>query len=209
MDYSLSFLGGVLSCLAPCCLAGIPLIIGYIGVQREPSLKKAALLSFCFMVGLILTFTILGLIAVSFGTIFGAVAGPFWRYLLAVFIIAMGLSLLDLLPFNLGSYAPKMPRLKGIPGALVVGILYGLVASPCTTPILAGILAYASLQDNLVHGILLLASYGLGHGIILLGLGVSAGLAGTAAKLRSFSGYFQKGSGVLLILAGIYLILYV
>ena len=205
MDFSLSFMGGLMASLTPCSLAGFPLIIAYIGAQKNNDVMGSLLLTLFFVLGMSLTFAVLGLTAVLLGTIFGSGVGPVWRYLLAVFIIMMGLNLLELLPIPHVQLNMKMPKGKGLIGALLVGIIYGIMASPCSTPILAAILGYASLQGNLWKGAALLLAYGLGHGILLLLLGISTGFAKSLQALRRYSAYLQKISGLLLILAGFYM----
>lgn len=205
MDISLSFMGGLLASLTSCSLAGIPLLIGYIGIQQEADIRRSILLSFCFILGMIITFSILGTIAVLLGMIMGNVVDRFWRYLVAIFIILLGFYQLELLPLCLSLPGIKAPLKRGYSGAILLGSIYGLFTSPCSTPILASILAFASLQGNLLKGIVMLIFYSLGHGMLFLVLGLSTGFIKTLEKIRPYSIYIQKISGFFILIAGIYL----
>lgn len=201
----MSFAGGIISSLGPCSLAGFPLIIGYIGAQKEGGVKNSLLLSASFVLGMTLTFAALGLAAVAMGAVFGSLLGGLWRYILAVLVISMGLNVLDLLPFPWPVLNIRKPRVQGFLGALLVGMIYALIASPCSTPVLAGILAYASLQNNLANGLVMLILYGLGHGLPLLFLGLSAGWARSLPVLGRYGDYIRKFAGLLLLGAGLYM----
>jgi cytochrome c biogenesis protein CcdA len=185
------FFGGVISSASPCVLAMIPLVIGYVGGYAEGSQKKAVQYSLVFTLGLTFTFTILGIIAGAFGRLFGDV-GRFWYYVLPPVAILLGLYLLfsDKLNFNIGVSQRFMPKRKALLGAFLIGLFFGIVASPCATPLLA---------------------YALGHWVLVLGAGISAGFAQKVLASRgisNFSTYSKKAGGVILIGVGIYLFTY-
>jgi cytochrome c biogenesis protein CcdA len=83
------------------------------------------------------------------------------------------------------------------------------VASPCATPVLAVILTFAATQKRLAYSGALLLCYALGHWILVLGAGISAGFAQrvlASRRIANFSNYSKKVGGVLLIAAGVYLV---
>ncbi len=97
---------------------------------------------------------------------------------------------------------------KGLPGALLLGLLTGTVSSPCATPVLAVILAYVSTRGSLLYGGMLLFVYALGHCVLIFLAGLSVGLAEgliNSKGLRSLSLATRKISGLLLFVAGLYL----
>ena len=204
------FLGGIVSSASPCVLAMIPLVIGYVGGYSEGSHKKAIQYSIVFTLGLTITFTVLGIIAGAMGRLFGDVGG-FWYYVLPPVAILLGLQLLGVFNLNIGLPQRFVPKRKALFGALLMGFFFGIVASPCATPVLAVILTFAATRENIVFSGGLLLAYALGHWVLVLGAGISAGLAQRVLSSRgisNFSTYYKKAAGVILIGVGIYLFTY-
>ncbi|MDN5292927.1 MAG: cytochrome c-type biosis protein [Eubacteriales bacterium] len=197
----LVYLGGVLTSISPCVLSTIPLVAGYIGSGEGG--RKGFLLSFLFVVGMSTTFAAMGLLAASVGMIFGQV-GRGWYYFLAALAIVMGLHLLEVIHINFPSLQ-KLPRPRYTAvSAYLLGLLFGLAASPCATPVLAVIVAYVAARGEPLYGGALLFIYGLGHGLPLLITGAFAAAVKGMERLRPFSRYVNYVSGTLLIIAGLY-----
>jgi len=204
------FLAGVISSASPCVLAMIPLVIGYVSGYSEGSPKKAIQYSLVFTLGLTITFTILGVIAGALGRLFGDVGG-FWKYVLPPVAVVLGLLLLGVFKFNIGISQRFMPKRKALLGAFLMGLFFGIVATPCATPVLAVVLTVAAAQKRIAYSGALLLCYALGHWILVLGAGISAGFAQKVLASRgiaNFSDYSKKIAGVILIGAGIYLFIY-
>ena len=204
------FLGGIISSASPCVLAMIPLVIGYVGGYAEGSQKKAIQYSLMFTLGLTITFTVLGIIAGALGRLFGDVGG-FWYYVLPLVAILLGLYLLGVFNFNIGISQRFMPKKKALLGAFLIGLFFGIVASPCATPVLAVILTFAATRQEIAYSGGLLLAYALGHWVLVLGAGISAGFAQRVLASRgisNFSTYSKKAGGVILIGVGIYLLTY-
>ncbi len=204
----LVFLGGLITSISPCILSMIPLLVGYIGGYGDGPRSRGFFLSLSFIAGLAVTFAVLGFAAAAFGRVFGEI-GEVWYYVLAAVAIIMGLQLLGVLTFEL-------PGLKTIPlkkvgpgGSLVMGMLFGLVASPCATPVLAVIVTYAAVQAEPFYGSGLLFIYGLGHGIPLLAAGTFTGLARNLPKINRYTRYLSYFSGLILIVLGLVLLAWV
>ena len=143
------FLGGIISSASPCVLAMIPLVMGYVGGYAEGSQKKAIQYSIVFTLGLTITFTVLGIIAGAMGRLFGDVGG-FWYYVLPPVAILLGLQLLGVFNLNIGLSQRFLPKKKALFGALLMGLCFGIVASPCATPVLAVILTFAVTKGDIV-----------------------------------------------------------
>jgi cytochrome c-type biogenesis protein len=187
----------------------IPLIIGFVGGYAEGSPKKAIQYSLMFTLGLTFTFTILGIIAGALGRLFGDV-GTFWYYILPPVVILLGLYLLlaNRLKINIGISQRFMPRRKALLGAFLLGLFFGIVASPCATPVLAVVLTYAAAKQNIVYSGGLLLAYALGHWVLVFGAGISTGFAQRvigSREISNFSSYSKKIAGVILVGVGIYL----
>lgn len=201
------FAGGLISASSPCVLAAIPLIIGYVGGYSEGNKKKAALFSLVFVLGLSITFTLLGAAASAMGQFLGFMGR--WLYIgLAAIAILMGLQLMGIISIPMPFQKTRAVKTKGLFGAFLLGLLTGTVSSPCATPVLAVILAYVSTQGDIIYGGSLLFVYALGHCALIFIAGLSIGLTESLVSskgIKNFSMYSKRFSGVLLTLAGIYI----
>jgi len=201
------FAGGLISAASPCVLAAIPLIIGYVGGYSGGDKKKAAIYSLVFILGLSITFTVLGA-AASFMGQFLSFAGQ-WLYIgLAVIAVTMGLQLMGLISIQLPFQKTRQVQSRGLWGAFLLGLLTGTVSSPCATPVLAVILAYVSTQGDILYGGSLLFIYAVGHCALIFIAGLSIGLTESlvgSKGIKNFSLYSKRFSGALLVAVGLYL----
>ena len=173
--FLLTFIGGVVTGLNPCCYAMIPAIVGYLGGYCAPSVKRCAWLSVWFALGLASATALMGLIVVLVGGIFGVLPATL-KYTLALIPIAMGLNLAGLIKLSLPGLSGWKPIRMGTFGAYLTGLLFSIVILPCATPVLASILSYAAQQQRALSGTALLFTYGVGIGAPLALVGTSFGL---------------------------------
>jgi cytochrome c biogenesis protein CcdA len=201
-----AFVGGLISAASPCVLAAIPLIIGYVGGYSEGNKKKAALFSLVFVLGLSITFTLLGAAASVMGQFLGFMGR--WLYLgFAVIAISMGLQLMGVISIPLPFQKTRAVKTKGLLGAFLLGMLTGTVSSPCATPVLAVILAYVSTQGDMAYGGSLLFVYAIGHCALIFIAGLSIGFTESVIEskgVKNFSLYTKRCSGIILAAVGIY-----
>lgn len=201
------FVAGLISAASPCVLAAIPLIIGYVGGYSEGNKKKAALYSLVFILGLSITFTLLGAAASAMGAFFGFMGR--WLYIgLAVIAVVMGLQLMGVITLALPFQKTRIIKSKGLWGAFFLGLLTGTVSSPCATPVLAVILAYVSTQGDMLYGGSLLFAYAVGHCALIFIAGLSIGLTESIISskgIKNFSLYSKRFSGAVLVVIGIYI----
>ena len=206
LAFLLVFVGGVVTSIGPCNIATIPLIVGYVGGSRDLPRTRAFVLSLAFAIGLALTFMLLGVAAALIGGLIGA-STHWWYYLVAGICFLIGLNMLGVLNLNLplwfGGLREKI-GLKGIPGALALGLVSGLVASQCATPVLAAILTYVMAKGALLYGAALLFVYALGRGVPVVLAGTFAGVLKSFQKLGRWSEIIEKASGVTVIGVGLY-----
>jgi cytochrome c-type biogenesis protein len=212
LAFPFCFLGGIISSASPCVLAMIPLIIGFVGGYAEGSPKKAIHYSLMFTAGLTVTFTVLGIIAGALGRLFGDI-GTFWYYVLPPVAILLGFYLFfsNRLNINIGLSQRFMPKRKALLGAFLIGLFFGILASPCATPVLGVVLTYAATKQDIVYSGGLLLAYALGHWVLVLGAGISTAFAQKVIASRGiskFSDYSKKVAGVILVGVGVYLFTY-
>jgi cytochrome c-type biogenesis protein len=204
------FLGGVMTASNPCVLAMIPLMIGLVaGKQGTTSLKKAFFFSLFFVLGLAVTFTALGMISALMGRMFGNI-GRFWKYAVAAVCLVMGAQLLGALKFNFAIPKSFGKIREGGLGAFLLGMLFGVVSTPCAVPVLAVLLAFVANKGNVVYGGFLLFVYALGHSLLILIAGTSMGAAKRLIEskgLNMANRILQKASGIIIILIGIYFLI--
>jgi cytochrome c-type biogenesis protein len=205
--YLLVFLGGVVTSIGPCNVAMIPLVVGYVGGSPNLSRGRCLALSFTFAVGLAITFMLLGVVAALIGGLIGG-ASRVWYYLVAAVCIVIGLHILGALQLpavpGLGRLREKI-NLKGLPGALALGLVSGLVASQCATPVLAAILTYVmAKQEALIYGATLLFVYALGRGVPVVLAGAFAGVVKHLQSFGRWSPVIEKASGVIILGVGLY-----
>lgn len=207
LGYFLVFLGGIVTSIGPCNVAMIPLIIGYIGGTQYVPRKTAFQISLVFAVGLAVTFMLLGVAASLIGGLIGG-GTRVWYYLVAAVCLLIGLQMLGVvqlsLPTSFGGLREKV-KAKGLYGAFLLGLVSGLVASQCATPVLAAILTYVMAQrSGLLYGAVLLFIYSLGRGAPIILAGTFAGILKNLRAMGRFSEIYEKASGVVVILIGVY-----
>lgn len=200
-----SFVGGALTAMNPCVLVMVPLLIGFIGGMDE---EMTAWKSFLYTLVFILGFSIE--LAVLFTV--GLAAAPFLQseymvYVVAAICVLLGLHFMDVFQIQLPISQDKIPKYTGFLGAALFGFMFGLVSLPCTGPALLLIVSVIPLKGALFGGTMMLF-YGIGHCLLMLAVGTSAGAARkliTSTRMHSANRVFKKAAGALLAGVGIYI----
>ncbi|RII29677.1 MAG: thiol:disulfide interchange protein [Geobacter sp.] len=198
------FLAGVLSSASPCVLATIPLVVGFVGGYSDGNRLKAFRYSLAFILGLSLTFTAFGAAAGLLGTMFGTLGGP-WYVAAGAVAVLMGLRMMGVYEFHLPIRRDFKPKQGGLVGAFLLGLFFGVVSSPCATPVLVVLLTLVAGKGEVLYGIALLFCYAIGHCLLMLFAGTFTGFVEGFVKARgvvNFSLWAKRLSGAVVALAG-------
>ena len=125
---------------------------------------------------------------------------------IAAILMIMGLNLMGLLELQIPSLINKIPQSKGnsiFLYPMLLGATFALAGTPCSTPILAGIMSLASVSSNIIMAILMLFLFSIGQGIILVVAGVFTSLIKQFGKVVEFSELVLKISGGILVIAAL------
>jgi cytochrome c-type biogenesis protein len=199
-------LAGLLTSLTPCMLSMLPITIGYIGGYESQGKLQAAIQSSWFALGLATTLAILGIVATSIGKVYGQI-GVGLPIVVSLIAILMGLNLLEILPLRFPSLGATDWIKEDLPRSFrsfLLGLTFGLVASPCSTPVLATLLAWVANTQDLVVGAGLLVAYAIGYVAPLILAGTFTASIKKILELRRWSGWINPVSGALLLGFGIF-----
>jgi cytochrome c-type biogenesis protein len=200
---------GCLGCSAPLIAA----VVGYAGSQEQPQKRDILVIAGFFMLGTVLALSAAGYLVGYIGQVAGSTFGLYGKILIAIITILFGFAALNLLPFRIPSFNPVKKNLpRGFIGASVMGLGVGgasitYTMACCGPMILPIVLGISVLKGQGAWGALILAVFAIGYSLPMVAtiLGIGFGkLTGIANKV---AGPVRMASGVLLIVAGFWLIL--
>ncbi len=170
----LVFLAGLALNLTPCVYPLIPVTVGFFIAQRTASRARTWLLATLYVVGMSVTYSALGVVAALTGELFGAALQSPWVVgLIAVVLLALAASMFGAWELRVPAWAGALSGGRsGAGGALVMGLVVGLVAAPCIGPFVLGLLTYVGQQGNVTLGFLLFFTLAMGLGLPYLFLAV-------------------------------------
>lgn len=210
LSVGIIFTAGLLTSLTPCMLSMLPITIGFIGGAETKTRLQAAIQSTWFALGLATTLAALGILAAVVGKVYGQI-GLGLPIVVSVIAILMGLNLLEALPLQLPNWGGMDWISQELPEAVrsyLIGLTFGLVASPCSTPVLASILAWISTTQDPVLGSVLLLAYTAGYVAPLILAGTFTASIKKLLELRRWSGWITPASGALLLGFGVFSLLF-
>lgn len=204
------FLWGVVSVLfSPCHLASIPLIVSYVAGQNHAvEGRKAALYAAVFTFGLFITIAVIGVVCALLGRMLGDV-GPYMSIAVGAILLWVSLDFLGFATCSMSSGMMAKIQVKGVAGALVLGLAYGVLSGSCTFGFIAPILAIITIQNHLFTGVVLIVLFGLGHCVPIALAGSSAALVKRFLENKAWnrgSSIFRKLAGVCIGILGLYFI---
>ena len=206
------YLGGVLISFTPCIYPVVPITVAFIGA-RGSSKGRAFFLSLIYVLGMAVTYTILGAVAAISGKLFGQIQSNPWAYfVIGNICILMGLSMFDVFALSVRMPAfitrvQSKKRTDGIGGSFLVGAASGLVMGPCTAPVLAVILSYAATRQNVAFASGLMFVFACGMGTLLILVGTFAGLLAGIPKSGVWMVRISRLFGWILLGAGEYFLI--
>jgi len=209
LDFIFAFFGGLLASFTPCVYPLLPISAGYIIGNAQNSRIKGFLLSLFYVSGIAITYSSLGILAVLTGRIFGEFSvNPIINLISGILILIFGISMFDLFHFNF-TLNLKLPVhwKRSYFLALILGLVSGLMISPCLTPILGSILTYLSTTKNIFYGGFLLLSFSYGMGLIFILIGTFGVSLTGLPKPGKWMVLIKKICAVVIILTGLYFII--
>ena len=205
--FGISFLGGLIASVSPCSLSMLPLIVGYVGGYSDEKPAKTFVQMMFFVLGASIVFSIIGIICALTGKIF--VGNPYFSLIVASIILIMGLNIVGVLEFQMPVLIKEIPQNNfnnDFLYPILLGAVFAIIGTPCSTPILASIMAFASMSANIAQSVLMLFLFSLGQGLILIFAGwLTSKIKTSGEKFYNFSEKIMKISGILLILIAVFI----
>ena len=209
--YAVAFLGGLLTSFTPCTYPILPVTVGYLGSRSGRSRMRTVLASGMYAMGMAMTYAALGMAAGLTGRMFGEVtAHPVSYIVMGNVCILLSLSLFDVFQIPTPGFLSRLGSAGDggtLGGAFLVGICSGIIVGPCTAPVLGGLLLYVGSSGHPLFGATLLFTFAVGMALPVVVLGMFAGLLAGLPRSGAWLVTVKKGFGVLLLLAGEYLLL--
>ena len=167
LTFILIFLGGLALNLTPCVYPLIPITVSFFG-GRDVSKGKTFASAVAYVLGIAITYSVLGVIAASTGALFGnLLTNPVVLIGIAVLLVGLSLSMFGVYEFRLpsGLMMAAGQSKSGILGALFMGLTLGIVAAPCVGPFVIGLLTYVAQLQSVVLGFWMFFVLALGLGL--------------------------------------------
>jgi len=205
--FLLVFLGGLALNLTPCVYPLIPITISYFGGQSGGKRGGLVLHAVLYVVGMAVTYSILGSIAAFTGSLFGAALQyPPVLILIALIMILLSLSMFDVYELRMPAFLNRLAggSQKGYLGTLLMGLTVGIVAAPCIGPFVLGLLTYVGNRGSVVLGFSLFFVLALGLGIPFLFLGIFSGGLNKLPRSGGWMVWVRKVFGFILVGMAIY-----
>ena len=200
----IGFAAGFFFSFNPVALAAIPVSLAYVTKAREP--RTAVFFGFMFVIGMIVTHAVLGIVAGLGGAWIEKAVGRYWGLLLGPILILLGLVWPGWIKLRLPALPLKASPAKTAWGAFALGVTFSIAVCPACTPALVVLLGVAAASGSVLFGFSLLLAFALGR-VIPVVLGAPAiGLLHNLRPLGRYSHVFEIVGGVVLILVGLYML---
>jgi thiol:disulfide interchange protein DsbD len=211
------FGAGVLTSLTPCIYPMIPITAAIVGGQTgaagaaaAPGSRARVLgLTLAYVIGLAAVYSGLGLFAGLTGTLFGSVStNPWLFFAMGNLLLLSALAMLDVLPVRLPASLAQRAATAGTAGraggALAMGAMSGLVAAPCSAPVMAAVLTWVSTTHSAGLGFVYLFTFSLGMCALLAVVGLSSGALARLPRAGAWMVWVKRGFAALMLGAAEY-----
>jgi thiol:disulfide interchange protein DsbD len=206
----LVFLGGLALNLTPCVYPLIPITIGYFGGQSEGNTRKLFMMGFLFLIGMAVTYSVIGVVTALTGSIFGALLqNPIVILGIVAIFIVLSLSMFGVYEFKLpdGLVQKAGGAKQGYYGAFFMGLTMGIVAAPCIGPFVIGLVTYVAAKGDPYFGFLLFFVLAIGLGFPYLFLAVFSGKIKNLPRAGEWMDAVKHIFGFILVGMAIYFLL--
>ncbi|MFA6527191.1 MAG: cytochrome c biogenesis protein CcdA [Candidatus Babeliales bacterium] len=175
----IAFAAGILVSFTPCIYPMIPITIGILQIQRQQSLLYNFFSALTYVAGIACVYATLGYISATSSLIFGRwLASPWFIFFIVLFFLYLAFSMFGFYEIYTPRFLSRSSDVNRKPSLLtnfIFGAISGTVASPCLTPALALLLGIAAQQASPILGFLILFSFALGMGSLLILVGTFSG----------------------------------
>ncbi len=207
LTFALVFLGGLALNLTPCVYPLIPITISYFGGQAEGKRGSVVSHAIIYVLGMAITYSILGVIAALTGSLFGAaLQNPIVLIFIALVLVLLSLSMFDLYEIRIPAFLSNFAggARKGYFGTFFMGLTVGIVAAPCIGPFVLALLTFVGERGDVFLGFWLFFVLALGLGIPFLFLGIFSGSINKIPRSGAWMIWVRKIFGFILIAMAIY-----
>jgi cytochrome c-type biogenesis protein len=191
------FVGGLLSSLSPCVLSLLPINLAYIGTLKISNRQEALVKAGSFVLGVVVILTLLGALSNLAFAVFTQYKSLIY-ILVGFFVIVMSLALIEVIKLPLPQFVSKIPDSS----PFVVGLVFALVSSPCSSPILFGVLSVAGSLGSTFKSVIIMFAYSLGYTAIIFFASLFTGLMKQLNWFKEHNQTVTRASAVVLALVG-------
>jgi len=205
------FLGGLGLNLTPCIYPLIPITIGFFVAQGAGRPRWVFVLSLFYVLGMAITYSILGTLAALTGSLFGsALQNPVVLLFIAFVLVGLSLSMFGLYEIRMPAFLTRIAGKSshGVYGALLMGLTVGILAAPCIGPFVIGLLSYVGQRGNPILGFWTFFVLALGLGTPFLFLGTLAGSLRRLPRSGQWMVWVRKIFGFVLLGMAVYFVRY-
>jgi thioredoxin:protein disulfide reductase len=207
VTFMLVFLGGLALNLTPCVYPMIPITITYFGGQAQGKKGSLIIHSLLYVIGMAITYSVLGVAAAMTGGLFGAaLQKPAVLIGIALVMTLLALSMFDVYELRMPAFLNRLAgrSQKGFAGTLLMGLTVGIVAAPCIGPFILGLLTYVGNKGSIILGFALFFILALGLGVPFLVLGAFSGSISRLPRSGAWMVWVRKIFGFLLFAMALY-----